>query len=80
MKEKMKWVSKYISRPLLVLVLILFLLYKFYPSFYTTLGIDIKDVAKYSFYFFLAKGIVWLFVIGWGVYYLAKKKKGKKEQ
>jgi hypothetical protein len=74
MKEKMKWVSKYISRPLLALLLIAFLIYKFKPSVYEQLGISMETLGKYAFLFFLIKGILWLVVLGYGLYYVRNKK------
>jgi hypothetical protein len=75
MKQKMIWVSRYISRPIIVLVFILFIIYKFYPSLYTKMGISLETVATYSVYFFAIKGILWLVVIGYSIYYLRNKKK-----
>jgi hypothetical protein len=77
MKQKMIWVSRYISRPIIVLVFILFILYKFFPSVYTKMGISLETVATYSVYFFAVKGILWLVVIGYSIYYIRNKKKNK---
>ena len=79
-KQKMLWVSRYISRPLIVIVSLLFILYKFFPNAYTAVGIDIKDLAEYSFYFFLIKGIVWLVIIFYGYLYLKNKKQESKKE
>jgi hypothetical protein len=70
----MKWVGKYISRPLLILILILVCLYYFYPAAYEAVGIDIKDVGKYGFWFFLIKGCLWI-VVGVLAYLEYKRKK-----
>jgi formate hydrogenlyase subunit 3/multisubunit Na+/H+ antiporter MnhD subunit len=77
MKQKMKWVSKYISRPLLILMLIAFLVYKFSPDTYQKLGIDINTLGKFAFLFFLIKGILWLVAIAYAVYYWRKNKSQK---
>ncbi len=77
MKQKMKWVSKYISRPLLLLMLVAFLVYKFSPNTYQKLGIDMVTLGKIAFMFFLIKGILWLVVIAYAVNFWRKKKAEK---
>jgi hypothetical protein len=75
MKEKIKWVSKYISRPLLILVLLAVIVYKFYPELYSKMGIDIQDIGKYAFWFFLIKGLIWIVILIGGISYFKKMKK-----
>jgi hypothetical protein len=76
-KQKMKWVSKYISRPLLIIVLLCVILYYFFPGVLESAGIDVKHLGKYAFWFFLIKGIVWLIVLGYGIIFLYNNKKNK---
>jgi cell division protein FtsW (lipid II flippase) len=75
LKAKMKWVGKYISRPLLILILILISLYYFYPQAYEALGIDIKDIGKYSFWFFAIKGCLWILLGVYAFFALKARKK-----
>ncbi len=75
MRQKIKWVSKYISRPLLILVLLALIIYKFFPEVYAKLGIPIEDIGKYAFWFFLIKGLLWIVVIIAGLSYWRKHKR-----
>jgi hypothetical protein len=75
LKHKMKWVGKYISRPLLILILLLVCLYYLWPEFYVKIGIDIKDLGKYSFWFFLIKGCLWILI---GIYAFIALRRRKK--
>jgi hypothetical protein len=71
-KEQMKWISKYISRPLLILVIVLGVVDYFVDA------IDLKSFFKGSFYFFLIKGIIWLFIFAfYGYQYIVNKKQSK---
>jgi cbb3-type cytochrome oxidase subunit 3 len=74
-KEQMKWISKYISRPLLVLIVVLGIVDYFVDA------IDLKAFFKGSFYFFLIKGIIWLFIFAfYGYQYIINRKQNKNNQ
>jgi hypothetical protein len=75
MKEKMKWVGKYISRPILIIILLLVCLKYFYPQALDNIGLTSEVLGKYAFYFFALKGVMWLIVLGYGFFYLKNRNK-----
>jgi hypothetical protein len=75
LRNKMKWVSKYISRPLLIIVLLCVVLYYFFPGALQSWGIDVEHLGKYAFWFFAIKGMLWLLIMAYGAYYLWQRKR-----
>jgi hypothetical protein len=77
-KHKIKWVNKYISRPLIILVILFLIASRLSPKFNAYIGIDLKTLGKYTFYFFLVKGLMWCVVFAYGFIQMRNKIKSKK--
>ncbi len=77
MKHKMKWVGKYISRPILLIILIIVCLRYFNPKLLDSWGINDATLGKYAFYFFALKGLMWIVVFSYGFLYIKNKRNNK---
>jgi hypothetical protein len=77
-KHNIKWVNKYISRPLIVLIILFLIASRVSPKFNALFCIDLKTLGKYTFYFFLIKGLMWCVVFAYGFIEMRRKIKSKK--
>ncbi|MFM2385824.1 MAG: hypothetical protein RL660_581 [Bacteroidota bacterium] len=75
-RRSMKWVGRYISLPLLILIIIFAILYYAAPDVLVSMGIDVKQWVKYGTWFFVIKGSISTLLIIYGLVYL--RNRGKK--
>jgi hypothetical protein len=78
--EKLKWISKYISRPLFVIFFLLLLVFIFYPKFFVEHGIDVKKTATGMIIFFCVKGTITSYMMYRSFIFLRNKKREKKAE
>jgi hypothetical protein len=78
--HRVKWVSKYVSRPLLIIILLCVVMYYLFPGALESIGIDVAHLSKYAFWFFLGKGILWIVVFIYGYVFWRKKRKGNSDK
>ncbi|MBX7241219.1 MAG: hypothetical protein K1X92_05665 [Bacteroidia bacterium] len=77
---KFKKISRIIGVTVLTLFLITYLIYLIRPETFAQLGIDIKALAKYTFWFFIIKGTITTSMILYGIWAVRRKIKEGKHQ
>jgi hypothetical protein len=77
--NKLKWISKYVSRPLFVVFFLILLVFIFYPKFFVDNGIDVKKTATGMIIFFCVKGTITSYMMYRSFVFLRNKKRAKKE-
>jgi hypothetical protein len=77
--NKLKLISKYVSRPLFVIFFLILLVFIFYPKFFVEHGIDVKKTATGMIIFFCVKGTITSYMMYRSFIFLRNKKREKKE-
>jgi uncharacterized BrkB/YihY/UPF0761 family membrane protein len=74
-RRRMKWVGRYISLPLMILLIIFAMLYYAAPDVLVSMGVDVKTWVKYGTWFFVIKGTISTLLIIYGVVYMRNRNK-----
>lgn len=77
LRAKMKWVSKYVSRPLIIIIFLVVCAYYLNDAAHDYIEKYIGKIVKLGFWFFLIKGLLWIVVgvLAWIEYKSKKKEK-----